>query len=69
MKCGLLSKHLFERTQQQSGCTKPLGNDKFVYKILFRVITWNEKHWLKQAVSMTNTLGKDFLAAATFKGL
>ena len=30
IKCGLLSKHLFERTQQHGGCTMPLGNNKFV---------------------------------------
>ena len=29
----------------------------------------NEKHSSKQFVSMINTLGKNFLAAATFKGL
>ena len=26
----LLSKHLFQRTQEHDGCTKPLGNDTFV---------------------------------------
>ena len=30
IKCGLLSKGLFERTQHYSGFTKPLGNDKFL---------------------------------------
>ena len=30
VKYGLLSKHLFQRTQQHGGYTKPLGNDKFV---------------------------------------
>ena len=30
IKYGLLSKHLFERTQQHGGCTKPQGNDLFV---------------------------------------
>ena len=30
IKCGLLSKHLFQRTQHHGGFTKPLGNDKFV---------------------------------------
>ena len=69
VKCGLLLKHLFERKQQHSGCTKPLSSDKVVYKIRLAVVTWNEKHLLKQVVSMINTLGKDFLAAATFKGL
>ena len=33
------------------------------------VIEWNEKHSSKQVVSLINTLGKDFLVAATFKGL
>ena len=30
IKYGLLSKHLFERTQQHGGGTKPLGKDLFV---------------------------------------
>ena len=30
IKWGHLSKHLFERTQQHGGCSKPLGNVKFV---------------------------------------
>ena len=30
IKCGLLSKHLSQRTQQHGDCTKPLGNDKFL---------------------------------------
>ena len=30
INCGLLSKHLFQRTQQHGGLNKPLGNDKFV---------------------------------------
>ena len=37
-KCGLLSKLLFQRTQQHGGCTKPLGKDACV-KIPFPVIT------------------------------
>ena len=68
IKYGLLSKHLFERTQQHGGCTKPLGNYKVVQKILFAVITWNEKYSSKQVASMINTLRKDIFAAATFKG-
>ena len=40
-----------------------LVNDKFVQKLLFAVITWNEKH------SMISTLGKDSFAAAAFKKL
>ena len=69
IKCGLLSKHLFQRTQQHAGYTKPLDNNKFEKKILFPVITRNKKHSSKQVVWMINTLGKDFFAAATFKGL
>ena len=69
IKFGFLLKHLFERTQQHCSCTKPLGNDKFVLKIPFAVITGNKKHLLKQVVLVINTLGKDFFAAATFKGL
>ena len=63
IKCGLLSKHLLQCTQQNGGCTKPLGNDKFVFlkKILCPVITQNKKHSSKQVVSMIDTLGKDFL--------
>ena len=34
-----------------------------------QVIAWNKKHSWKQAVSMTYTLGKGFLAVATFKNL
>ena len=67
-KYGLLSKHLFERTQQHDGCTKPQGNDLFMQKILSAVITWNKKDSSKQVVSMINKLGKEFFAAATFKG-
>ena len=68
IKCGLLPKHLFQRTQQHGGCIKPVGNNKFVQKILFPVITWNKKHSLKQVVSMISTLGRDFFAAVSFKG-
>ena len=33
-------------------------------------MTWNKKHLSKQiVVSIIYTLGKDFFAAATFKGL
>ena len=32
-KCGLLSKHLFQRTQQQGGFNKPLRNDINLYKV------------------------------------
>ena len=32
--CVLLSKHLFERTQNHYGFTIPLGKDKFMYKIM-----------------------------------
>ena len=69
INCGLLSKLLFLRTQQHDGCTKPLGKDKFLQKWCLPVITWNKKHSSKQVASMINTLGKDFFAAATFKGL
>ena len=30
IKCRLLSKHLFQGTQEHGGFTKPLGNDKLV---------------------------------------
>ena len=63
--CGFLSKTLVSRISS----TKPLGKDKFVWKILFVVITWNEKNSSKEVVSMINTLGKDFFAAATFQAL
>ena len=29
MKCGLLSKHLIQRTEQHGSSKKPQGNDKF----------------------------------------
>ena len=69
IKCGLPSKYLFQKTQQHGGCTKLLGNDKFAWKKLFPVITRNKKQSSKQVVSVMNTLGKDFFATATFKGL
>ena len=69
IKCGLLSKHLFQRTQQHGGCTKPPSNDKFAQKILFPAITWNKKHSSKQVVPMINTLEKDLFVAATFKDM
>ena len=65
IKYRLLSKHLFQRR----GCTKPLGNDKFVSKIIFPSYNMDQKHSSKQVVSTVHTLGKDFFAAATFKGL
>ena len=34
IKCGLLSKHLFQRTQQHGYCIKPKGDEKFVQKIM-----------------------------------
>ena len=40
-----------------------------LYEKCLPVITWNKKHSSKQVVSMVHTLGKDFFAAATFKGL
>ena len=46
---------LISRTQQHNGCTKTLGDTKFL-----PVITWNRKHSLKQVVSITCTLVKDF---------
>ena len=55
---------LISRTQQHGGCTKPMGDAKFV-----PVITWNKRHSSKQVVSITYTLVKDFFADSTFKGL
>ena len=55
MKYGLLSKHLFQRTQQHDGSKKLIGNDEFVKKCL-SVITCNKKHSLKQVVPVTYTL-------------
>ena len=34
VKCGLLSKHLFQRAQQHGGFTKPLGNNRFLWKVM-----------------------------------
>ena len=53
IKYGLLSKHLFERTQEHGICTWVI--------IFFPDITWNKKHLSKQAVSMIYIFGKDFL--------
>ena len=69
IKCDLLSKNLFERTQQHGGCTKPLGNDRFVQKIISSIHHMEQKTLMKQVVSMIYTPGEDFFAAATFKGL
>ena len=37
-KCKLPSKHLFQRTQQHGGLTKPLSNNKFVYENVFQLL-------------------------------
>ena len=66
IKCGVLSKHLFERTQQHGGYTKHLGKKKFVQEILFAAITWNQNHSSKKVVSMINTLGKDLFCSYSF---
>ena len=64
IKCGLFSKHLFQRRHQHGGFTKPLSNDKCVYKLHGAKMRSSKK-----IVSMMYTLGKDFFAGATFKGL
>ena len=65
----LLSKHLFQRTQQHGGRKKPPGNDEFASKIIYSSITWNKKHSSKQVVTITCILWKKFFAAAAFGGL
>ena len=67
IKRGILWKHL--RIQQHGGYTKPQRNDKFVWKIMTSSYHMEQKHSLKQVISMMYTLEKDFFAAATFKGL
>ena len=66
-KCGLLSKQLFQRTQQHDGCSKLLGNDKYVEKIFLPIITWNIKRSLNQVASVIYTLRKEFLSALLLK--
>ena len=69
IKYGLLSKHTCLKERSNMAVAPSLVNDKFVQKLLFAVITWNEKHSSKQVVSMISRLGKDSFAAAAFKKL
>ena len=41
----------------------------FYKKLCLSVITWNKKHFLNQKVPITYTLGKTFIAVATFEGV
>ena len=50
IKQGLLSKHLFQRAQQNGGCRKPLGDAKFVQKLMLFSYPIELKHSLKQFV-------------------
>ena len=69
IKCGLLSKQLFQRTQQ-FGVTPNLWVTINLYtKYCLPFITWNKKHSLKQVVSVVYMIGKIFLAAVTLNCL
>ena len=59
INCGLLPKHLFQRTQH-GGFTN-LWVTIHLYKKCLLVITWHNKHSSKQVISMIYTFGKDFL--------
>ena len=52
----------------RGACTKALGNDKFVKKIMPYSYPMKKKS-SKQVVSMVHTFGKYLFEAATFKGL
>ena len=65
MKFGLLSKQLFQRTQQHGGYTKLWVTTSLYIKECLPVITRNKKHLSKQDVSMIYALGKDFFEAVT----
>ena len=62
---GLLSKHLFQRTQH-GGFTN-LWVTINLYKKCRLVITWHKKHSSKQVISMIYTFGKDFLQLLLLK--
>ena len=69
VKYGLPSKNLFQRKQQHDGQEYFSVAINFYEKPQLLVLTWNKKHSSKQVVSVTHTLVKKFLAAATFEGL
>ena len=47
IKYGVLSKHLFQRTQQNGGCSKPQGNNKFVSKTISSSYHMEQKTFIK----------------------
>ena len=65
IKCGLHSKHLFQRTQEHGGPSEPLGNNKFLLKILSSSYHMKQNAFIK----VIYTFGKSFFEAATFIGL
>ena len=69
IKYRLFSKNLFQRKQQHRGWENLSVAINFYEKQQLLVLTWNKKHSSKQGVSITYTLEKKFLAAATFEGL
>ena len=69
IKCGLLSKHLFQRTQQHGGCYKIYVTISLYKTQCFQAITWNKKHSSKKVLSMVHILEKDFFAAVNCKSL
>ena len=51
------------------GWGKPLGNNKFVKKVMSSSYHMKKKHTSEQDASLIYTLGERLLAANTFKGL
>ena len=68
IKCGLLSQHLFKRTQEHGGCTNLWVAIDLKKKKCLPVITWNKKHSSNQVVLKEHILGKYFFEYF-FKGL
>ena len=68
VKYGLISKHLFQRTQH-GGWKNPRLTVNFYKKQCLPVMTWAIKYSSKQVISISYTLEKKFFAAATFEGL
>ena len=65
INCGLLSKHLFQRTQ--NGGFANLWVTINLYEKCLLVITWHKNYSSKQVISMIYTFGKDFLQLLLLK--
>ena len=69
VKYGLFSKNFIERKQKHGGWENLSVTINFYEKQWLLVFTKIKKHSSKQVVSITYTLEKRYLAAATFEGL